>query len=896
MYPASVVILFTAFFIAFITPCPRAQGVETLRYTIPSPPTGVQTGTEFGSSVATNGGLVVVGTPQARVGGPRGGSAEIFDSITGKLRYSLVNPDPVNGDAFGNSVSFSGNLAVVAAPGDMAGAGSVYVFDVGSPNPPAPAFVLHNPIPAGKTSFGLSVAISGRRLVATDFGHAFVYDLDSAAPTVPLISLDDSGPGSPGVNSNYGYAVAIDGSRVVVGAVRRSDYFGVVYVYDLGRAEPTIPISILENLNAPPGAAGSTERFGRALSISGSKVAVGAFGAGKVFVFDLDGQAPSVPAFVRDGAGLVTNATFGSSIVISGTKVAVGAPSVSVDSGGVCVFDLASSEPTEPLVLRNPTPDGIDEFGYSVALSGSQLVTGAPNDSNPTPMGGSVYVYDLAAASPSVPVATLNRTFLQTGGLFGTAVALESRYLAVGAPDFPHAEGSVLVYDLQSSAHASPVITLYRPAESNFGVFGRALAMSGSRLLVGAPYLYGEGSAHLYDLESNGPAASATTLEKLAPGANFGYSVAISREWAAVAQFSADTDSRDIGLVQVYRLSKKEPPAPWLALTIPRSPLDNNYFGAAMAISGSRIVVGAPRDSRVARYTGSAFVYDLSGANPAVPVASLRSPNPAAEDYFGTAVSISGSKVIVGAFGDDSGALNGGAAFVFDLEGQNPEAPKLTLRNSVALANFGVSTVISGSLVAVGASQISQYPGTVDIYYLLSPTPDVPTATLTNPPLYAGGIFGKSLAIKDKMIAVGAPYIDSIAVDTGGVYIFGPALTPLEAWRQKNFGTPNNAGLAADTADPDNDGLSNFVEWAFGQNPNLRDSSNLPQWRYFQNKLSVDFEVPTGVVDVLYSAEQSNDLSSGWVAIPDSGSPPNHHFELPADDSRVFVRLRATGR
>ncbi len=50
-------------------------------------------------------------------------------------------------------------------------------------------------------------------------------------------------------------------------------------------------------------------------------------------------------------------------------------------------------------------------------------------------------------------------------------------------------------------------------------------------------------------------------------------------------------------------------------------------------------------------------------------------------------------------------------------------------------------------------------------------------------------------------------------------------LSPIEQWRLANFGSPDNTGNAADTADPDHDGLINILEYAFNTNPNLTNPS-----------------------------------------------------------------------
>ena len=44
--------------------------------------------------------------------------------------------------------------------------------------------------------------------------------------------------------------------------------------------------------------------------------------------------------------------------------------------------------------------------------------------------------------------------------------------------------------------------------------------------------------------------------------------------------------------------------------------------------------------------------------------------------------------------------------------------------------------------------------------------------------------------------------------------------TPIESWRQNHFGTLENSRRSADTADPDQDGLDNLLEYAIGSDPN----------------------------------------------------------------------------
>ena len=89
---------------------------------------------------------------------------------------------------------------------------------------------------------------------ATDAGSAYIYDLDSATPSVPVITLNN--PSSGPVEDNFGYSVAISGTRVIVGV---PDNSGDAYVYDLSQAAPSVSITKLDN--PEPGAG---DQFGSA--------------------------------------------------------------------------------------------------------------------------------------------------------------------------------------------------------------------------------------------------------------------------------------------------------------------------------------------------------------------------------------------------------------------------------------------------------------------------------------------------------------------------------------------------------------------------------------------------------------------------------------------------------
>jgi hypothetical protein len=176
-------------------------------------------------------------------------------------------------------------------------------------------------------------------------------------------------------------------------------------------------------------------------------------------------------------------------------------------------------------------------------------------------------------------------------------------------------------------------------------------------------------------------------------------------------------------------------------------------------------------------------VYDLTRPEPAIPIAVLNNPSPAPEDGFGQAVAVSGTRVVVGAYQDDTGGADAGSVYVYDLASADPTVPVTILNNPRPgeFGYFGISVNISGSRVAVGAERHDYFevsnPGIVYLYDLTSATPAVPLRTIENPNPNKGDAFGRSVAMEGPLLAVGAPGDDTVGADKGSVYVFRDIMT-----------------------------------------------------------------------------------------------------------------------
>ena len=193
-----------------------------------------------------------------------------------------------------------------------------------------------------------------------------------------------------------------------------------------------------------------------------------------------------------------------------------------------------------------------------------------------------------------------------------------------------------------------------------------------------------------------------------------------------------------------------------------------DQFGAAVATSGRRVVVGAPHDDAGATNAGSVNVYDVDSAFPWVPVAALKNPSPTEGANFGNAVAIADDRVVVGASG--AGTSGAGAAFLYDLSTSKPDLPIAVLHNPSPSAGgaFGRSVAISGTRVVIG----TQLSGKAYVYDFASVTPAQPVATLLDPAPGAGNNFSKAVAIEGTTVALGSPGDGGVEGTAGSVHIF----------------------------------------------------------------------------------------------------------------------------
>lgn len=339
-------------------------------------------------------------------------------------------------------------------------------------------------------------------------------------------------------------------------------------------------------------------------------------------------------------AGDADAGKFGAAVALSGKRLAVGAPDspTGTGQGRAYLYERRDGSWVEVATLMPEAGRNTAEgFGTSVDISGRILVVGAhaPADAtDATDAGpGAVYVFERRQGT------WRQQTMLTVDGVvpadgFGASVSLSGRFLAVSAPG---ADRVYLFQFRQQEWHLHTTLEL--PSADT--TFGAAIGLSGQTLVVGAPGGFFLSSAYVYERNGATWLQQQQLMPELVDQSGFGTAVAIDSDLIAVGA-SNELNSDRVGAAYIY----ERHPAGWERLqrvTAGGSGLDR--FGQAIAVDGTRIVVGAPASLG---FTGdAAYVYErVEGTW----VQTFRLvPGDGVEGVaFGEAVAIDGSRAAIG--------------------------------------------------------------------------------------------------------------------------------------------------------------------------------------------------------------------------------------------------------
>lgn len=352
----------------------------------------------------------------------------------------------------------------------------------------------------------------------------------------------------------------------------------------------------------------------------------------------------------------------------------------------------------------------LGEFGRSVALQGDVLVVGAPLDQQAAAHAGTAHVYRHVGGA-----WTLEDTWFPTNPSnadFGRDVAISGDRVVVGAPfeAAPTAwHGAVYVHVWNGAQW-----TLEQRLTQTIQVdpeLGTSVAIDGDLLVAGAPAerVGGAlvGAAYVWRRQAGGWVQEAALFPSDAPAVPFpsyGSAVAVEGDTIAVGSIVAPGHSADSGAVYVYQRQG----GAWVetaklvgSLTSPGASL--SHFGGALDLDAGRLVIGSYFYNGVGPSSGLVFEYrELGGTW--TQTARLEASDSRSGDEFGYDVALDGTRLLIGAHYADTSEPDTGAAYLYEeVGGTWLERAKLAGSDASFLEHMGVSVALDGARAVVGA-------------------------------------------------------------------------------------------------------------------------------------------------------------------------------------------------
>ena len=348
---------------------------------------------------------------------------------------------------------------------------------------------------------------------------------------------------------------------------------------------------------------------------------------------------------------------------------------------------MAGFTSTGPLDLQtigqavgDAAPHSLSEY-YNISFT----------DGSSTPSAGPISIGNflgktIGSGAPWTQQAKLVSPRASYSDMFGLSVSVSGDYAIVGAyredPAFPIPSGGQSIPTDAGAAYiyvrSGTTWTLQQQLTASdaqpYDNFGFSVAIKGSDVVVGAPYedpggISSAGSAYVFTRSGTSWSQQAK-LTASSGGASdyFGDSVAIDGNYIVVASRLDDIETlTDAGSAYIFVRSGTSWSQQAKLTAFDAATLDR--FGSAVAIEGTRVVIGAASDDEGGNAAGATYIFDRSGSTWSQTIKLINS-DAGANDQTGYAVSISGNTLVTGAyFHTVPGAYqtNQGAAYVYTI-------------------------------------------------------------------------------------------------------------------------------------------------------------------------------------------------------------------------------------
>ncbi len=416
-----------------------------------------------------------------------------------------------------------------------------------------------------------------------------------------------------------------------------------------------------------------------------------------------------------DGAG---NDYFGYSVDISGDWAIAGAfqdDDHGISSGSAYIYKFDGTTWVENAKLTASDGFTFDRFGIAVAIDGKWAVVGAHQDDDHGTSSGSAYVFEYAGGTWTEK-AKLTASDAMTKDRFGRAVDISGNKIIVGAPDDDTRytnSGSAYIFEYMGGTWTETsklMLTDHRTGDH----FGRSVAIDKDQVIVGAYKDNDKGVGHqagsAYIFQYDG--ITWTQQIKLAASDaaavdRFGVSVDIFDDRAIVGANLDDDDGESSGSAYIFHNTGGK----WMekAKLVASDGMEKDRFSVSVAIEGDKAVIGTPYDDMPGINSGAAYVYEYAGGSWSETM-KLKPENSRTGDYFGWSASISGHNTMIGAYRSDPKGKESGSACIYDLSADM--MARIVNKTDEKIASLEIEEE-SKAFEAQGPITISAYPNPV---------------------------------------------------------------------------------------------------------------------------------------------------------------------------------------
>jgi len=603
----------------------------------------------FGSSVAINGDLAVVGAIREDGKGINSdsGAAYVFRKSGESWRQEakVIGLSTREKHNFGHTVKTNGEIFAVGVPkGGSAGNGAVYFFhfqdNIWRQNGAALTVRSGN-------NFGHSISLENQTVIVGSTGddNSVVNEEDERGATGAAYIFRERGgrwiqtakllPHDTIEGDDLGWAVAINGNTAVVGSPDNSaggPESGAAYIYAKQGEKWIKQVKLIDTVSS------SEDEFGYSVAITDDTAVVGSrqddrrgINTGSVYVYvsrtDDKGETRWDKQSILTADDPAIGAQFGHAVAVDEDTIIVGAhrmDDTGIDSGAAYLFARTSDVWNQQAKITGQGTITEDLFGFTVAIDGDLTVVGA-HGTNQEAGVAFIFARDNATWRQQAKLEANDST---PGDAFGYSVAIHQQTVIIGAPKNDIAgtdAGAAYVFVKQGDKWIQQAKLI--AADTAIGdQFGIAVATDKDTAIIGA---------WLDDIAE--PEIGS------APDAGSAYAFIRQKgNWSQQTKFIAD------------------------------EPGVEDHFGLVVALNDRAIVIGAPDrdtfsgDDPPIPSTGSVYSFARAGEFWSPAILATISEGDLAYDRFGGTLGMSGEKIIVGIHGDDSAGNDAGAVFIFD--------------------------------------------------------------------------------------------------------------------------------------------------------------------------------------------------------------------------------------